>query len=204
MLVGHYAPALSARRVAPEAPLWALFLAAQAVDILYFGLVFGGIEAASLHPGEVPKFEVAHGVWSHSLAMTAVYGGGALAAGRMLGWGRAGVALAAVLVSHWLLDLVVHVPDLPLALDQASAVGFGLWRMPLVAMGLEIALVAGSTAWLIARVPERPARLLRRGRRGVVGRTLTHFGSDPNRSLSRCHSEFSKVQPSEGVTGAMR
>ena len=57
--------------------------------------------------------------------------------------------VAAASFSHWVLDLVVHTPDLPLY-DNAAKVGFGLWRHVALSFPLElIVLVAG--AWLYAR-----------------------------------------------------
>ncbi len=145
VLVGHYAPALAAWSPGSRVPLWALFLAAQAVDVLYFGLVFAGVEGGALHAGEAPRFEVTHGVWSHSLLMTLVYVVATVGVGGLVGRWREGVVLGVVLGSHWLCDLVVHAPDLPLTLEQGTAVGFGLWRAPVVAMVLECVLVLAAT-----------------------------------------------------------
>ena len=33
-----------------------------------------------------------------------------------------------LVVSHWVLDLIVHIPDLPLFPGSAVKVGFGLWN----------------------------------------------------------------------------
>ena len=53
-------------------------------------------------------------------------------------------AVAALAVfSHWLLDLVVHLGDLPIY-DNVAKVGFGLWRDPLTALALESLLYFGA------------------------------------------------------------
>ena len=44
--------------------------------------------------------------------------------------------------SHWLLDFLVHRPDLPLY-DDTLKVGLGLWNYPVVALSLEAALLFG-------------------------------------------------------------
>ena len=49
-------------------------------------------------------------------------------------------------LSHWLLDLLVHRPDLPLY-DNTAKVGLGLWNFPAVAFALEAALLFGGM-WL--------------------------------------------------------
>ena len=57
--------------------------------------------------------------------------------------------VAAASFSHWLLDLVVHVPDLPLY-DNSAKVGFGLWRHVMLSFPLELILLTIG-AWLYAR-----------------------------------------------------
>jgi hypothetical protein len=58
--------------------------------------------------------------------------------------------VAAASFSHWLLDLVVHTPDLPLY-DNAAKVGFGLWRHVALSFPLELTAL-GLGAWLYARM----------------------------------------------------
>ena len=66
-------------------------------------------------------------------------------------WGRrVAIALALVVFSHWLLDLVVHRMDMPLLpgnLGDLPRLGLGLWRFPWLSAATELALVAGG-AWL--------------------------------------------------------
>src|SRR4029453_10995251 len=64
-------------------------------------------------------------------------------------WSTA-LLVAAASFSHWILDLVVHTPDLPLY-DNASKVGFGLWRHVAWSFSLEL-IVLGLGAWLYLRV----------------------------------------------------
>ena len=60
-----------------------------------------------------------------------------------------GAAIAAfVVLSHWLLDWVVHIPDLTIA-GSPPKLGLGLWNTPAVAMPFELAVLGGS-AWLYA------------------------------------------------------
>ena len=166
MLTGHYAPALLLRRAFPGAPLWTLFLAAQAVDVGFFSLSLLGIESARVDPAALPRITVTSGVWTHSLLLTPAHGLLALVLGRALSSWRLGAALALGVVSHWGLDLLVHAPDLPLGLTQEPAVGLGLWTHPPWATLLELALVAGS--WAVLR-PALPARARRRGDELALG-----------------------------------
>ncbi len=57
---------------------------------------------------------------------------------------------AAASFSHWVLDLVVHTPDLPLY-DNTAKVGFGLWRQVAFSFPLEL-IVLGLGALLYARM----------------------------------------------------
>ena len=56
---------------------------------------------------------------------------------------------AAVVLSHWFLDLLVHVPDLTIA-GNPPKLGFGLWNYPAIEMTLELTIIIGAL-WLYAR-----------------------------------------------------
>ena len=153
MLAGHYAPALVLKRYAPEIPLWSLLIAAQAVDIGYMTLALFDIETASIDNARAPKFVVGHGIWTHSLLMTLIYGAVCLGIGAAMKKTKLGAIFALAVMSHWFCDLLVHVPDLPIGLSDTPHVGFGLWQYPLAATALECALViaaAGKRYWTIA------------------------------------------------------
>jgi cbb3-type cytochrome oxidase subunit 3 len=62
---------------------------------------------------------------------------------------RASFVVGLAVFSHWILDLVVHRPDLPLY-DNSAKVGLGLWNAPALALGLEAALLFGGV-WLCLR-----------------------------------------------------
>jgi len=44
---------------------------------------------------------------------------------------RGALVLGFCVVSHWLLDLIVHAPDLPILPTDVPKVGFGLWNSPI-------------------------------------------------------------------------
>ena len=146
MFAGHYAPALAVRKIDPDVPLWALFLAAQGVDIGFYTLSLFGIEAADMDRGRVPLVIVESGAWTHSLASAAFWGAVVFAIGLAMKKPRAGALLAAVTMGHWVLDLIVHVADLPLAPGSPVRFGLGLWMHPVAAYVVEIALIALGTA----------------------------------------------------------
>ncbi len=152
MFVGHYSAALVAA-AHPKAPkLGTLFVAAQLVDIGFFSFVLAGVEHMRLTPGitVMNNMDLYDMPWTHSLVGTL---GWALAFGLVVWlWLRsraAGVITGSVVFSHWLLDLLVHRPDLTFA-GSPPKLGLGLWNYPAVEMPLEIVLLLGS-AWLFAR-----------------------------------------------------
>lgn len=62
--------------------------------------------------------------------------------------------------SHWVLDFIVHRPDLPLY-DNKAKVGLGLWNYPAWAFGLEAALLLGGIfSYFQRRSARRPAIII--------------------------------------------
>ena len=157
MFVGHYSASLVAKRVAPQLPLWALLLAAQAVDVAWSVFVLTGIEEVRIVAGHTATnpLELYYMPYTHSLPAALLWSLGA--ALLTFAWARRAHAparrialvLGAVVFSHWWLDLVVHVPDLPLWGDSYK-VGLGLWNHVVLSTGLELALLIGAAFWLRA------------------------------------------------------
>ena len=158
MYIGHFAPAFAAAAASPEAPrLGTLFVAAQLVDLAFFGFAVAGIEHMRVVPGitAMNPMDLYHMPYTHSLLGTALWGLGlgliVWAALRSL---AAGMLTALVVVSHWFVDLLVHRPDLTLA-GEPPRLGLGLWDWPVVAIPLELALT-GAAFWLYLRSTRGP------------------------------------------------
>lgn len=153
MFIGHFALAFAAKPLAPKTSLGSLFLAAQFIDLLWPTLLLLGLERVRIAPGAtaVTPLVFEHYPISHSLLAVAAWavlvGGGYLAVRRER---RGAVVLAALVASHWLLDLVVHQPDLPLAPGTATLVGLGAWASLPLTLAIEVPLFAAG-AWLYAR-----------------------------------------------------
>lgn len=153
MFLGHFAIAMAAKRAAPEASLGSLVLAAQLADLAWPVLLLAGAETAMVEPGAttVTPLVFSHYPWSHSLATLAL-AGLVLGACRFAWHGglRTALVLALLVPSHWALDWIVHVPDLPLSPARGSMrAGLGAWNsMPLTVV-LEVgALLAGAAIYL--------------------------------------------------------
>jgi membrane-bound metal-dependent hydrolase YbcI (DUF457 family) len=160
VFVGHYSAALIAKRYEPSTPLWALVLAVQLVDVAWATLVLLGIERVRIDP-TLPSnpLDLVYMPYTHSLPAAILWAGGAWLVARLCGLRPvAALVIACAVASHWVLDWVVHRPDLPLWDDHAK-VGLALWNHPLPAFVLEVGLLAGS-AWLLSRSPAwaEPAR----------------------------------------------
>jgi membrane-bound metal-dependent hydrolase YbcI (DUF457 family) len=86
--------------------------------------------------------------FTHSLPGAIFWSVGAAVVYRAVAPAQKWIAAAIVggaVFSHWILDLIVHRPDLALY-DDAYKVGFGLWNYPAIAFVLEIALLFGGIA----------------------------------------------------------
>src|SRR6202789_2965318 len=142
MFIGHYGPAFGAKAALRRVPLWVYFLAVQWLDVWWSIFVLTGVEKVRIVPGfmqgsalDLYYMPYTHGLVG-ALALSAILGGIVALFFRSQ---RALVfAVVAVAVfSHWLLDLLVHAPDLWVYDDVK--VGFGLWRWLWISLPLEFA-----------------------------------------------------------------
>jgi len=171
MFAGHVGAALAIGRAERRINIGAFVFAAMALDAVLWLLVLLGQESV-LIPADFarthqPRFDFP---WSHGLlaglAWSALAAGVVYALGRRLGAtrGHAAALMAAAVFSHWLLDALVHAPELPLAGAASARVGLGLWGHMPVALGLEAAIAAAGLWWYLR------GSTLARGRR--LGLTL--------------------------------
>ena len=152
MFIGHWAPALAIAAKRQRPGLGTLFIAAQLVDWAFFVFVLLGIEKMRLNPGisAVSPLDLYFMPYTHSLVGALVWGSGTtVVIWAILRDRTAGLLVGAVVVSHWFLDLLVHMPDLTIA-GSAPKLGFGLWNYPAIEMPLELAITFGAL-WLYVR-----------------------------------------------------
>jgi hypothetical protein len=165
MLIGHYAPALVLKRVRPSLPLWVLFVAVQAVDVGWGVFILTGVERARIVPGftESNALDLYFMPYTHSLAATLIWAVAAALAWRALAPGAKwleALVIGAAVASHFALDLLVHVRDLPLASDAGVKWGLGLWRHRELALAVEGGLFVAAAAWNLAGAEPRRRRRL--------------------------------------------
>ena len=169
VIAGHFGFAALVKARERQAPLWALMLASVWLDIVFVPLFLTGIETIALAPGTHGSYAagIIHADYTHSLLGAALL---AAAFGIVCAvpWGRrTGVVLGLVVFSHWVLDLVVHRPDLPLLPGNAgdfARLGLGLWRWPAASALVELALVVAG-AWLYWRAARAVSLAAHRGER---------------------------------------
>ena len=145
MFVGHYGPSLAAKAARNSIPLWVLFIAVQLLDVFWSFFVLLGIEKVRIVPGitATNPLDLYYMPYTHSLVGAVLW---SIAAGIAYYVfcktdGRSAAAVVGVAVfSHWILDFLVHRPDLPLY-DNSFKVGLGLWNYPVFAFPLEIAVL---------------------------------------------------------------
>ena len=143
MFIGHFAIGLAAKKVEPAVSLGTLFLSAQFLDLLWPTLLLLDAEHVSIEPGISKVTPLAFTDYPISHSLLAV-----------LGWSllfglvyylitknkRASLLVSCLVLSHWVLDAIVHVPDLPLYPGQSPKVGLGLWNNVLLTILIEGAI----------------------------------------------------------------
>ena len=139
MFVGHLAVALGVKGAEPRVPLGAAVAAAFGLDLLWPIFLLLGLESVRIHVGDTAFTNLAFDSypWSHSLLI--VVGWSALVGylGRLAyGSWRVGALLGALVSSHWVLDFIMHRPDLPLW-PGGPVAGLGLWNSIAAAIVVE-------------------------------------------------------------------
>jgi len=171
MLVGHLGAGLAAKAAAPRVGLGTLMAAALLLDIVLWLFVVLHIEGATV-PGD---FATRHMLafsfpWSHSLAGAVFWSLGAALIWTWSGgegnyFAFAPAVIAATAFSHWILDYLVHPPELPLWGPGAPSVGLGL-EQP-VALIVELLVAAAGLGVFLLRT-----RLSLQRRLAIVGLVL--------------------------------
>jgi hypothetical protein len=129
--LGHLAPAFAAKSVTPKTPLWILLIASETNDLLSQLFSAFGIEPRVV----ITEMDFVQGIrylapvispWSHGLFMSLIWAILAAAIVYLIYRDqRTSVVIGSVVISHWLLDLLMH-SNLPLFFDGSPQVGLGL------------------------------------------------------------------------------
>jgi len=150
MFIGHYGVALAAKKLDKSIPLGLLFFATQFVDILFFVFVLVGVERVSIVPGitAVSPFDFTYYPYSHGLMASLLWAGLFFVVFKITPSksgsrnNRIALVVAAIVLSHFFLDVIVHRPDLPLFGDNSYKLGLGLWNYVIISSLIEILILA--------------------------------------------------------------
>jgi hypothetical protein len=160
MFLGHFGVALAAKKVDSTVSLATLFAAAQLCDLLWPVLVLTGTERVTIVPGDTVVTPLRFDSYplSHSLAMVTVWGAlfGAIHFARRKR-PTAALVLAGLVVSHWVLDVVSHRPDMPIAPGSDVRLGLGLWNSLPATLAAEALLFCGGAALFVTATRARDA-----------------------------------------------
>lgn len=156
MFAGHVGAAMAIGRAERRINVGAFIFAGLLLDFVLWLLVLLGWESVAIptdfNTTHQPLFvfPFSHGLlasvgWSLLGGIAGFLCCARLAPARV----RAATLVAAAVFSHWILDTIVHMPELPLAGRSSARVGLGLWQNMPVALALEaLIVVAGLYAFL--------------------------------------------------------
>lgn len=146
MFIGHEAVAFGAKPAAPRMSLGTLVLAATWLDLVWPVFLLLGIEHVRLRGGSNPflVLDFYDYPWTHSLMMAIAWSVAFAIVYVLVTRYARGAAIAGIAVfSHWFLDFITHVPDLPLTpAADSTRVGLQLWKSVPGTIVVELALFA--------------------------------------------------------------
>ena len=176
MFIGHFALGFAAKRAAPRLSLAVLFAAAQLADLIWPFLVAIGIEQVRIDPGNTAftPLDFISYPYSHSLLFLCIWGiiFGAIC-GAVVRDRRVLLLIAALVVSHWVLDWITHRPDMPLY-PGSRKVGLGLWNSVPGTVAVELTMFLAGV-WVYVRATRARDRIGGRAFAACVGFLLAAY-----------------------------
>ena len=140
MFIGHYGVGLAAKKLDNRPSLGTLFFASQFIDLLWPIFLLLGLEKVAIDPGNTAftplnfiYYPFSHGLVS-VLIWAILFGGVYYAFRKNI---KTSLLLGGLVLSHWILDLFTHRPDLPLFFGNHLKVGLGLWNSVILSILVE-------------------------------------------------------------------
>lgn len=130
-MIGHIAPALAGKKFAPGVSLGTLIFAGLFLDILWPIFNISGIEHFRIVPGitKVNALDLYDFPYSHGLIFSVmwafVFGAVYYAIKKDR---RNAIVISICVFSHWILDFISHIKDLPVLPGLGPKMGLGLWN----------------------------------------------------------------------------
>jgi hypothetical protein len=168
VFIGHYGVAFALKAKAPRLRLGLLFIAVQALDIMFalfllFGFEHMRVVATTSSHNLYDIFQLYDMHLSHSLLGSLAWSALTVLLARLLLPWKESMFLALAVFSHFVLDIPMHPndayhpADLRIAGHGSLGIGFGLWNHPALAVLAELcAFLLGVTIFAQAMWPLRP------------------------------------------------
>jgi len=157
MFIGHYGVGLAAKKIDNKPSLGTLFIAAQWMDLIWPLLLLLGIEKVKIEQAANPflRLDFIYYPFTHSLFSSIIwavlFGGVYFLIRKNL---KSSILLAALVLSHWILDFIVHEPDLRVFPWSNIKVGLGLWVSVVVTIVIEGAIfIVGTVLYIKSTRP---------------------------------------------------
>jgi hypothetical protein len=158
MFIGHFGAGFAAKKIDSKPSLGTLFFASQFIDLLWPFFLLLGIEKVKIDPGisAFTPLDFSYYPFSHSLI-------GVLFWSLLFGIFyfilkknyKTAIILTLLVLSHWILDLITHIPDLPLFPGTDTKVGLGLWNsIPLTIIIEGLIFILGIYFYLSTTSPQ--------------------------------------------------
>jgi hypothetical protein len=207
VFVGHYGVRFAAKRWEPSLPLWLLFIAVQFLDVLWAPLILLGVEKVRIVPGITRSnpLDLYYMPFTHSLLAAVLWSLAVAGLFRALApraRARSAAILGAAVFSHWVLDFLVHRPDLPLY-DDTAKVGLGLWNLPVLAFLLEAGMLFGGIVLCIRKGLVRPVPVTVFGCAMLGVQVFVFFGPPPESSHAAAATALAAYVVFAGIIYAM-
>jgi hypothetical protein len=158
MFIGHFGVGLALKRADKTLSLGLLFIAVQLSDLIYGVTLLTGVEKINIIAGPNPLTSANYIFfpYSHSLVATLLWAG--LAAlifliapfKSRLPKSKTALVMATAVLSHFILDAIVHNPEMDLLGNGVYKIGLGLWNYPFASYVVEaLSLITG--LWIYLR-----------------------------------------------------
>ena len=153
MFIGHFGVGFAGKKIDKNPSLGTMFLAAQFLDLIWPVFILIGLEKVKIEPGisAANPLDFVYYPFSHSLFIVLIWG-------FLFGLVyylvkkniRSAVVLGLLVLSHWILDFIVHIPDLPIFPWSNFKVGMGLWNSLVLSVTLEFLIFFGGAYFYIS------------------------------------------------------
>lgn len=158
MFIGHFGVGLALKRADKTLSLGLLFIAVQLSDLIYGVTLLIGVEKVHIVAGANPlaSAEYIFFPYSHSLVATLLLAGLVALIFLIIPFksslpkSKTALVMATAVLSHFVLDVITHNPDMDLLGNGVYKIGLGLWNYPIASYIVE-ALLLISGLWIYLR-----------------------------------------------------